>query len=71
MHRLGRTQGRKTREGVKSVVGLLERVKHGGGIKGLDDKSSGMEILMVEAFAKIKPTDPLILTRHAARRKRK
>jgi hypothetical protein len=36
-------------------------MKHGGGIKGLDDKSSGMEILMAEAFAKIKPTfDPLM-----------
>jgi hypothetical protein len=28
----------KTREGVKSVVDLLERMKRGGGIKGLDDK---------------------------------
>ncbi len=46
-------------------------MKHGGGIKGLDDKSSGMEILMTEVFAKIKPTDPLILVRHVARRKRK
>jgi hypothetical protein len=46
-------------------------MKHGGGIKGLDDKSSGMEILMTESFAKIKPTDPLILTRHTVRRKRK
>jgi hypothetical protein len=52
-------------------VGLLERRKHGGGIKGLDDKSRGMEILMTEGFAKIKPTDPLILARHASRRKRK
>jgi hypothetical protein len=58
--------GETTREGVKSVVDLLERRKHGGGIKGLDDKSSGMEILMAEAFAKIKPTDPLILAGHAA-----
>jgi hypothetical protein len=40
---------------------LLERMKHGGGIKGLDDKSNGMEILMTESFTKIKPTDPLIL----------
>jgi hypothetical protein len=39
MCRLGRVQGEKTREGVKSVVDLLERMKHGGGIKGLDDKS--------------------------------
>jgi hypothetical protein len=64
-------RGEKTREGVKSVVDLLERRKHGGGIKGLDDKSNGMEILMTEAFTKIKPTDPLILGRHAAPRKRK
>jgi hypothetical protein len=67
--RLGRAQGRE--EGVKSVVDLLERKRHGGGIKGLDDKSRGMEILMTEDFDRIKPTDPLILTRHAARRKRK
>ena len=51
-------RGEKTREGVKSVVDLLERKRLGGGIKGLDDKSNGMEILMAEAFAKIKPTDP-------------
>jgi len=35
-------------------------MKHGSGIKGRDDKSSGIEILMVEAFTKINPTDPLI-----------
>jgi hypothetical protein len=46
-------------------------MKHGGGIKDLDDKSRGMEILMAQAFARIKPTDPLILAKHAARRKRK
>ena len=32
---------------------------------GLDDKSSGMEILMTETFTKIKPTDPLILTKQS------
>jgi hypothetical protein len=53
--------GEKTREGVKSVVDLLERMKHGGGIKGLDDKSNGIKILISESFPKIKPTDPLIL----------
>jgi hypothetical protein len=37
-------------------------MKRGRGIKGLDDKSRGMEILMTEAFAKINPTDPLIST---------
>jgi hypothetical protein len=34
-------------------VERLERMKRGGGIKDLDDKSKGMEILMSEAFAKI------------------
>jgi hypothetical protein len=34
-------------------------MKRSGGIKGLDYKSKGMEILMVEVFAKINPTDPL------------
>ena len=38
-------------------------MKHGKGIKGLDDKSSGMEILIADAFAKINPTDPLILNK--------
>jgi hypothetical protein len=60
-----------TREGAKSVVGLLERMKQGRGIKGLDDKSSGMEILIAEAFVKINPTDPLILAKQEARTKRK
>ena len=64
-------RGEKTREGVKSGVGLLERMKRGGAIKDLVDTSSGMEILMAEAFAKLKPTDPLILAKQAARRKRK
>ena len=37
-------RGEKTREGGKSGVGLLERMKHGRGIKGPDDKSKGMEM---------------------------
>jgi hypothetical protein len=45
-------------------------MKRGRGIKGLDDKSIGMEILMTEVFAKINPTDPLILAKQAVRRKR-
>jgi hypothetical protein len=51
-------RGEKTREGAKSVPGLLERMKRGRGIKGLDDKLSGMDILIAESFAKINPTDP-------------
>ncbi len=46
----------------------LDRVKHGGGIEGHDDRSSGIEIRIAEALAKINPTDPLILAKQAARR---
>jgi hypothetical protein len=52
-------------------VDRLERMKRGGGIKDLDDKSKGMEILMTESFPKINPTDPLILPKQTVRRKRK
>ncbi len=62
--------GKRTREGAKSGMGRLERMKHGSGIKDRDDKSSGIEILMSDAFAKINPTDPLRLAKQAARRKR-
>ena len=55
-------------EGSKSGVTRLERMKHGNGIKGRDDKSSGIEIRMADALAKINPTDPLILAKQAARR---
>ena len=53
-------RGEKTREGVKGVVGLFKRMKSDKGIKDLDDKSSGMEILLTDDFVKINPTDPLI-----------
>ena len=39
-------------------------MKHGSGTKDRDDKSSGIEILMDEAFDKINPTDPLRLAKH-------
>jgi hypothetical protein len=45
-------------------------MKLGRGIKDLDDKSSGMEILMSDTFTKINPTDPSILAKQAAGRKR-
>jgi hypothetical protein len=61
-------RGEKTREGVKSGVTRLERMKHGSGIKDRDDKSSGIEIRMTDDLAKINPTDPLILTKQVARR---
>ena len=60
------TEGKKTREGAKSVVDLLDRMKHGRGIKGRDDKSNGMEILMSDVFVKINPTDPLILSKQVS-----
>jgi hypothetical protein len=45
-------------------------MKHGNGIKDQDDKSRGIEILMVEDFVKINPTEPLTLTNQEVRRKR-
>jgi hypothetical protein len=45
-------------------------MKHGHGIKGRDDKSSGIEIHISEVFDKIKPTDPLMLVKQVTRRKR-
>jgi hypothetical protein len=51
-----------------SGVTRLDRMKRGNGIKGRDDRSSGIEIRIAEALAKINPTDPLILTKKAARR---
>jgi len=61
-------RGEKTRDGAKSGVERLERMKHGSAIKDRDDKSSGIEIRMTEAFAKINPTDPLILAKQSTRR---
>ena len=59
---------REQREGTKSGIGLLERMKHGNGIKDRDDKSNGIEILMTDVFTKINPTDPLILAKQAAKK---
>jgi hypothetical protein len=41
-------------------------MKYGNGINGRDDKSSGIEILMTEAFTKVNPTEPLRLPRKVA-----
>jgi hypothetical protein len=61
-------RGEKTREGAKSGVTRLDRMKRGSGIKGRDDRSSGIEIRIADALAKINPTDPFILAKQAARR---
>ena len=63
-------RGEKTREGAKSGTGRLERMKLGVGIKGREDKSSGIEILIAEASVKVKPTEPLRLAKQVARKKR-
>jgi hypothetical protein len=48
---LSRTRREKDEGGgAKSGVGLLERMKHGSGIKDREDKSRGIEILIVETF---------------------
>jgi hypothetical protein len=49
-------------------VTRLDHMKHGSGIKDRDDRSSGIEIHIGEALAKINPTDPLILVKQPARR---
>ena len=56
-------RGEKTREGTKSGVGHLEQIKHGNGIQDRQDKSSGIEILIAEAFTEVNPTEPLRLGR--------
>ena len=55
------TQNTEDEKQVKEI----ERIKHGSGIKGRDDNDrylgllyNGIEILMFQVFAKIKPKDP-------------
>ena len=55
---------------IKADRSHLERMKIGTGIKDRDDRSSGIAILMSDTFAKVNPTDPLRLSKEAARRKR-
>jgi len=45
---------------------------HGNGIKDREDRSSGIEILITEDFAKSRPTEPLTygLGKQAVRRNR-
>jgi hypothetical protein len=50
---------KRTREGDKSGIGRLERMKRGNGIKGRDDRSRDIEILMTDTFVKFNPTVPL------------
>ncbi len=61
MCRLGKSRGVKTREGAKSGTARLDLMKRGRGINDRDDRSSGIEMRMADALAKINPTDPLIL----------
>jgi hypothetical protein len=46
----------------------LDRMKLGCGIKGRDDRSSGIEIRIADVLSKINPTDPLILAKKDERR---
>ena len=45
---------------IKVVYHTWERMNRGSGIKDRDDRSSGMEIRIVDDLAKINPTDPLM-----------
>ena len=58
------------KEGDRSGVGHLERMKRGSGIKDRDDNSIGIKILMSVSFVKINQIDPLRLTKEEARRNR-
>jgi hypothetical protein len=58
MCRLTEHGGKRTREGAKSGIGRLERMKRGHGIKDRDDKSNGIEILMVDTFTKLTQLNP-------------
>jgi hypothetical protein len=40
-------------------VTRLDRLKRGSGIKGREDRSSGVEIRITDVLAKINPTEPL------------
>jgi hypothetical protein len=44
-------------------------MKHGSGMKGREDRSSGIEIPMTDVFVKIKPTDPFRFVQQTVRRK--
>ena len=47
-------------------MGRLERMKRDSGMTDREERSSGIEILMVVVFSKIKPTDPLRLGKQVA-----
>ena len=51
-------EGKGLGKGLEAVVWYRERMKRDSGIKDRDDKSGGIEILIADVFAKIKPTDP-------------
>jgi hypothetical protein len=53
MFRLSRTRRKKDEERVRSGVGRRERMKQGGGFKGRDETSRGIEILMTDTFADV------------------
>jgi hypothetical protein len=63
--------GRKsTREGDKNGLERRERMKRGRGMNVRDERSRGIEILLVDSFTMIKPTAPFKLAKHTGRRKR-
>jgi hypothetical protein len=64
MCHLGRTRRKSTRDGSKSGVGRHERMKHGRGTQGREERSKGIEICIADAFAIIKPTEPFKLVKH-------
>ena len=62
--------GNKTKYELRRGGVRRELQKGGRGMKGSVDKSMGIVTLIPETLAKIKPTEPLILAKRAARKKR-
>ena len=53
-------------EGDKNSVGRHERMKHGRGMQGREERSKGIEIRITDDFVIIKPTAPFKLEKHEA-----
>jgi hypothetical protein len=62
--------GNKTRDGLRREASRRDFKKRGTGVKDHTDKSMGIVTLIVEAFAKIKLTEPLRFTKRTVHSER-
>jgi hypothetical protein len=61
MYRLTERVGKRTKEEDKSGMGRIERMKLGSCMKGRDDRSIGIEILMSDVSQKSNRLTPVCL----------